>query len=78
MGYNYGLVFLPLVLKALLYLLAVANQALILAAGRLYIVLVFVFVIFLLAMLLFNRRFSLSCSALYIHGGWRASTEGLL
>ena len=40
-GHNYGLVFYPLVLKALLYLLAVANRALIIATDRLYVVLVF-------------------------------------
>ena len=59
MGHSYGLVFHPLVLKGLLYFLVVANRALILAAGRLYVVLVFVFVFlrFLLAMQLFNRLF---------------------
>lgn len=49
------MVFHPLVLKALLYLLGVATGALILAADRLYAVLVFVFLHFLLAMLLFYR-----------------------
>ena len=38
-------------LRAFLYLLAVANRALILAASRLYVVLVFVFLLFWLAML---------------------------
>ena len=56
-GRNYGLVFDPLVLKGLIYLLAVANRALILAADRFCIVLVFAFLLFLLATLLFNRLF---------------------
>lgn len=56
-GLNYYVISHLVVLRALLHLLVVANQALIVTTSHLYVILLFVFLLVLLALLLSYRLF---------------------